>query len=331
MKFLRLLVNKHHILPPSLFVKNVALESNRILAVGGFSDIYKGTYQKKSVCLKVLRMYIEDGGEKKNNNLRNFYKETLLWTQLSHPNLLPFFGVNTTLFPGKLCLLAPWMVNGRITKFLEVNPNHDKLRVISEIMGAIAYLHFHNIIHGDIKGANVLVDEQGKCYLADFGLAIASMTTTLLSSTTAGVGKGTTRWMAPELFPSAESKVDSTNPPDLNSSKNSKPDIIKPARDIYAFACTVYEIIAGKIPFAHLKVDMQVIFQVLKGERPNHPAEDVWCPDSIWALIEQCWAQESRLRPTAAVVHAFLTRLEQRRGEGLPWEKEFLNPVQEAR
>ncbi|KAF9259369.1 kinase-like protein, partial [Marasmius fiardii PR-910] len=312
MRFLRLLVNKHHILPPSLFIQEVTIECLRVLAVGGYSDIYKGAYQKKSVCLKVLRMYIGDEEERRNSNLHEFYKETLLWTHLNHPHLLPFLGVSTTLFPGKLALVAPWMANGQITRFLEVNPSCDKLRAISEIASGIVYLHSRNIVHGDIKGANILVDEQGQCYLADFGLATAAMTSTLLSTTTNGTGRGTARWMAPELFTSEESE---------------KPGTVKLARDIYAYACTVYEIVAGKIPFAHLKVDMQVMFKVLNGERPKCPTEASWCPSNIWAMVEQCWAQKSHLRPTAAVVHAFLTNLEQLRREDLPWETEFPNPV----
>ncbi|KAF9259366.1 kinase-like protein, partial [Marasmius fiardii PR-910] len=156
-KVLRLLVNKHHMLPPSLFVKEVTLASPHIVGVGGFSDIYKGfigegLVDKKLVCLKALRMYVEIGEEKRNKALHEFYKETLLWTQFSHPNLLPFLGVTTTAFPGKLCLLSPWMVNGQIIKFLELNPHHNKLRVITEIAAGIVYLHSHNIMHGDIKG-----------------------------------------------------------------------------------------------------------------------------------------------------------------------------------
>ncbi|KAF9254762.1 kinase-like protein, partial [Marasmius fiardii PR-910] len=246
-------------------------------------DIYKGVFQNRSVCLKVLKIYVEDEEEKRNNDL-HFYKETLLWTQLNHPNLLPFLGVNTTQFPGKLALVSPWMVNGQITKFLEMNPNHDRLKVISEIAASIMYLHSRNIVHGDIKGANVLVDEQGHCYLADFGLATAAMTSTLLSTVTkSGGGKGTMRWMAPELF---TSHFEETEIADIST------DL-----DIYAYACTVYEIVAGRVPFAHLKHDAQVMLEVLNGERPERPTTTAWCPNNIWMMVQQCWAQETHLRP----------------------------------
>ncbi|KAF9259339.1 kinase-like protein, partial [Marasmius fiardii PR-910] len=278
-------------------------------------DIYKGVFESQSVCLKVLKVYIEDGEEKRNKDLRDFYKETLLWTQLNHPNLLPFLGVNITLFSGKLALVAPWMANGEITKFLETNPSHDKLKVISEIAAGIMYLHSYNIIHGDIKGANVLVDKQGQCYLADFGLATAAMTSTLLSTATASSGaKGTMRWMAPELFAFEDTQIDDD-----------------PTGDIYAYACTVYEIVAEQIPFANLRHDAQVMFQVLSGNRPNRPTTTAWCPNNIWALVEKCWAQESHLRPTATAVHAFLTHLEHLRAEGLPWEEESLDFLKECK
>ncbi|KAF9259045.1 kinase-like protein [Marasmius fiardii PR-910] len=312
-KWLRLLMNRYHDFPPSLFLKEVNIPVMRIEGAGGHADVYKGVFESKSVCLKVLKVYIADGEEKRNKDLREFYKETLLWTELNHSNLLPFLGINTTLIPGKLALVAPWMANGEVTKFLKVNPSHDRLKVISQIAAGIMYLHSRNLVHGDIKGANVLVDEQGQCYLADFGLATAAMTSTLLSTATNSAGKGTARWMAPELFTFEEIP---------------KPDIIKLARDIYAYACTVYEIVAEKIPFAHLKHDPQVMFQVLSGKRPGRPTDTAWCPNNIWALVEQCWAQESSLRPTASVIQEFLSHLEQIREEGLPWEQKFLDSAQ---
>ncbi|KAF9259373.1 kinase-like protein, partial [Marasmius fiardii PR-910] len=162
---------------------------------------------------------------------------------------------------------------------------------------------------------NVLVDAQGQCHLADFGLATVAMTSSLFGSTTSGIGKGTTRWMAPA---SEESKMFSTEPWDQDS-ENTKPHGTRLASDIYAYACTVYEILAGEVPFAHLKVDAQVILKVINGERPKRPTEVRWCPDNIWALVEQCWAQESHLRPTAAVIHSFLMHLERLHTTGLPW------------
>ncbi|KAF9259885.1 kinase-like protein, partial [Marasmius fiardii PR-910] len=150
--------------------------------------------------------------------------------------------------------------------------------------------------------ANVLVDEQGHCYLADFGLAAALKTTTLLSLSRDS-GKGTTRWMAPELLIGLSSK--------------------SPASDIYAYACTVYEIIAGEPPFAHVQSDAEVSLLVyLSGAKPECPASVEWCPNNIWTLLQYCWERETDHRPTAADVHAFLVHLQQLHRRGQSWKKE---------
>ncbi|KAL0566975.1 hypothetical protein V5O48_015023 [Marasmius crinis-equi] len=251
-KCLRNLVNKHHVLPSSLFVNEVVKEGAFPLGGGGFSDIWKGSYGERSVCLKVLRVHIQGDQRKRDKVAGDFYKEALLWTQLGHPNLLPFIGVNTTLFPQGFCLVSPWMANGDIIAFLERNPDHDKLTTVNpnafcrtlflillqilEIAAGMSYLHTHKIVHGDIKGANVLVNEQRRCHLADFGLAVTTAETTTLVNSTSTMA-GSLRWMAPELFHLGDDAE-----PESATSGEGKATGSKFARDIYAFACTVLEV-----------------------------------------------------------------------------------------
>ncbi|KAL0069386.1 hypothetical protein AAF712_003409 [Marasmius tenuissimus] len=258
MKCLTALLNKHHILPSSLFVEDVAQEGKFAVASGSFADIYKGTYRGRLVCLKVLRFHIQAEQHKKDKIAEEFYKETLVWTQLSHPNVLPFHGVSTTLFPERFCLISPWMENGHIITFLERTPDHDKLKTLVEISAGIAYLHELRIVHGDIKGVNILVDEHGISHLADFGLARVVNETLTLGQSTTGNQKGTTRWMAPELFDFGGDIEPGSNPSDGEERVTAKSD--KFPRDIYAFACTVLEIITGKPPFAHIRNDATVMY-----------------------------------------------------------------------
>ncbi|KAK1218886.1 hypothetical protein PQX77_018413 [Marasmius sp. AFHP31] len=228
-KWLTALVNKCHILPASLFVEDVVQVGKFPVANGGFADIYKGTYGGQLACLKVLRFHIQAEPHKEDKVAEEFYKETLVWTQLSHPNVLPFYGVSTTLFPQCFCLISPWMDNGDIITFLKRNPGHDILRALLEISAGISYLHELEIVHGDIKGVNILVDKRGKTHLADFGLARTVNETLSLGQSTTGNQKGTIRWMAPELFNFDGGEMVTTN-------------FDKFARDIYAFACTVLEV-----------------------------------------------------------------------------------------
>ncbi|EEB93254.1 hypothetical protein MPER_08119 [Moniliophthora perniciosa FA553] len=153
-KCMQKLVKKHHVLPPSLFVEDVVRRGNYPICGGGFSDIWKGRMAGKDVCLKVLRMHILGDSFQRQKVLKNFCEEALLWTQLNHANVVPLFGVNTTLFSPGFCLISPWYSNGNIVSYLKENPEHDKLNAIYDIAAGLTYLHSHvpAVVHGDIKG-----------------------------------------------------------------------------------------------------------------------------------------------------------------------------------
>ncbi|KAF8991733.1 kinase-like domain-containing protein [Cyathus striatus] len=177
------------------------------------------------MCLKVLKAYHNSN----INKLLNAYKkEAILWSQLSHPNLLPFYGVHHLGDElGRICLVSPWMDNGNIKVYLEHFPDVNRLYLLREIACGISYLHDKNIniVHGDLKGANILVTSSGRPCLGDFGLSSmmdseALKWTSLQSTKTTG---GTTRWQAPELF---DPLVDHALP-----TKES---------DVYAFGCVCY-------------------------------------------------------------------------------------------
>ncbi|KAK1218885.1 hypothetical protein PQX77_018412 [Marasmius sp. AFHP31] len=313
---LEVLVNKHHTLPASLFVNDVAKEGTQPCNWGGYSDIWKGTQGAQTVCLKVLRVHVQGRQRKEDKLVKASHKEALLWTRLSHPNLLPFIGVNTTLFPQGFCLVSPWMKNGDIIGYLESNPGHDRLVAILEISAGMAYLHECEIVHGDIKGANVLVNEAGQCLLADFGLAITVAESTPLVNSSTSEMKGSIRWMAPELFRPSNGVRATTGGGKEGSNKF--------PRDLYAFACTVLEIITGKPPFASL-TDPTVMYEVMvNNARPPRPPEIFWCPNNVWALVQRCWAQRSQDRPKANEVHGYLSELVNLRSSGARWEDVFL-------
>ncbi|KAF9262799.1 kinase-like protein [Marasmius fiardii PR-910] len=294
-KCLNSLVKKYLVFPSSFFFNDIEREGNYPLGGGGFADVYKGIANSQTVCLKVLRTHTQSDEMKRKRMIEDFCQEALIWTQLDHPNVLKLLGVNTRLFRADFCLVSPWMENSDIITFLEKKPNHDRLRSVREIAAGLEYLHSHTpkIVHGDIKGANILIDESYSCRLADFGLSREALSSTTFLETSTGGAKGSVRWMAPELFDGYGE----------DSSKDQTP------RDIYAFACTIIEIMTGKPPFASLKNDVAVIKQVcLNGARPPRP-NGVWCPKNVWDLVEQCWHQDHLKRPTAKDIHAHLTTL----------------------
>lgn len=88
---------------------------------------------------------------------------------------------------------------------------------VQELASALAYLHRQGVVHGDVKGANMLVSRDIKILLCDFGLAKIIGSTTSTSCT----GLGTLRWQAPELWDDSPKTYKS---------------------DVYAFGFTVYEV-----------------------------------------------------------------------------------------
>ncbi|KAJ8081479.1 hypothetical protein PM082_007324 [Marasmius tenuissimus] len=302
-KCLKPLVKEFQTLPSSLFLRDVERDGTGVLTGGGFADVYKGISGGKAVCLKVLQVHIAESGRKREKLKADFCQEALLWTQLRHPNLLSLLRVNTNLFPEGLCLVSPWMDHGDIITFLRENPGHDRIRAVHEIVSGLEYLHSLSptVVHGDIKGANILVDEKNHCLLADFGLADFAVETTIMAAaSSSGAIKGSIRWMAPEVYSFAMGPEESTK------EKASKED--KTPRDIYSFACTVLEIMTGKPPFHNL-IDPVVMYRVSTNcIRPERPSEG-WCPDHIWNLVKLSWDKDPLRRPTAKTLQCYLQRL----------------------
>ncbi|KAE9384178.1 kinase-like protein, partial [Gymnopus androsaceus JB14] len=122
---------------------------------------------------------------------------------------------------------------------------------------------------------NILVTNDLHCCLADFGLTLIISDSQM--STTSAMTKGATCWMAPELIIP-------------NNSARQAPN--HTLRDVYAFGCTVLEILTLRLPFFNKMTDPAVICSLMMGERPAHP-QSVWYLDAIWDLITQCWTQEA--------------------------------------
>ncbi|KAG7100169.1 hypothetical protein E1B28_001949 [Marasmius oreades] len=280
-------------------------------------EIYKGIRGGKDVCLKVLRLFPSDDSARKEKTISELCKEALLWSQFDHPNVLPFLGVNNELFPiHGFCMVSPWMENGGIITFLQKNTGHDRLVVCREIAAGLTYLHSCKVAHGNMKPPNILVDKAGHCRLADFGLAttVHEASSSFNPTTATGSQKGTLRYMAPEIILMSDDSDSASN------GRTSKID--KFAADVYAYACTLLEIITGKPPFPALNDAAVMLCVVTLNIRPNRPTEaGVWCPDNVWGLIEKCWDRKPKQRPMAKNILSFLERIEELRRSGEPWDQ----------
>ncbi|KAJ7712158.1 kinase-like domain-containing protein, partial [Mycena olivaceomarginata] len=161
-------------LPSSLFITGVTGKEDRPTSGGGYADIYRASYGNQIVALKYMRpVQCMSSPDLRRIHLK-FCREALVWKGLRHPYILPFLGVEGDSFPLSLCLVSPWMEHGTVLNHLKVYRHTSVDRLLYEIAQGLQYLHFRGIVHGDLRGANILINEDWSACLADFGLSIFS-------------------------------------------------------------------------------------------------------------------------------------------------------------
>ncbi|KAG6855231.1 hypothetical protein H0H87_006382 [Tephrocybe sp. NHM501043] len=166
----------------------------------------------------------------------------------------------------------------------------DLLQKISDIAAGMEYLHRNGVVHGDLKGLNVLVTDLERACLADFGLSYVSDAGGLkghaLSSNHADAG--TQGFEAPEL-------VD----PEAEFTRKTE------ASDVYAFGMVCYELLAGERPFGNVR-PLAVVSKIMGGQYPPKPVGRVYLErgltDDMWSLMQSSWSKDPTKRPTATQI-----------------------------
>ncbi|KAJ7653817.1 kinase-like domain-containing protein [Mycena olivaceomarginata] len=256
------------------------LQHQRHVAGGSFGDVYTGLLCNQSVAVKMMRVFRESDIDELT---KGFGREALIWRQLSHPNLLPFYGLY--FFQERLCLVSPWMENGHIRHFLKKETCTDSsptLQILDVALG-LEHLHANGIVHGDLKGDNIFVTPSHRACIADFGLASIVTSLSSLQFTSKPTQGGTVRYQAPEVHKGGHQDQCS---------------------DIYSFACLAYEMLTGSYPFQELLMDMAVALAVIGGCRPLCPPSCLGSPslDSLWNLLQNCWEDNPKNRPVASEI-----------------------------
>ncbi|KDQ14058.1 hypothetical protein BOTBODRAFT_55778 [Botryobasidium botryosum FD-172 SS1] len=250
---------------------------------GGFGEVYEGKMDRADGRVKVALKKLRN--ERPLSDLRRrIQREGALWQQLEHAHILYLYGIcekGTDIY-----LVSPWMPNGNVMSYLRRHPTSDRHELLTQTADALAYLHDKGIVHGGIKGKNILVSEDGEALLCDVGLSTIFNIEDPSSSSSAQ-SSGVVRWMAPELH---------------TGSDQSK------AVDVYAFGMLALEIYTGAIPFQDVSSDGLVIQQVTAGTRPSRPSGPRNLPDHLWELIEKCWHTDPETRPDIALAFDLLSK-----------------------
>jgi len=224
--------------------------------------------------------------------LKRLNRETMLWHTLKHPNVLEFLGVVRKM-GSFFALVSPYCAKGYVTGYLDDNPQSDRLDLILGVAKGVEYLHDKDVIHGDIKGSNVLIADDGRPLLCDFGrsriINHQGHTTTNLV--------GSLRYMAPELI------IRDAEESDEGDYVDRVIPFLTKETDVYAFSMLSVEILSGQPPYPKIRSDFRITFKVPEGLRPRR--EDYQLPvlhQKIWDILELCWVKDPAARLTISDV-----------------------------
>ncbi|XP_076922138.1 mitogen-activated protein kinase kinase kinase 1-like [Bidens hawaiensis] len=249
------------------------------LGSGSFGTVYEG-FNEYGFFFAVKEVSLLDQGTQGKQSILQLEQEIFLLSQFQHDNIVRYLGTDKD--DAKLYIFLELVPKGSLANLYHKYRLQDSQvsTYTRQILSGLTYLHDRNVVHRDIKCANILVDVSGSVKLADFGLAKATKLNDIKSC------KGTPFWMAPEV---------------VNNRKNKG---YGPAADIWSLGCTVLEMLTGQVPYSNLE-GMQALFRIGNGELPSIPKTlSVEARD----FILTCLQINPNERPTAAQLldHPFM-------------------------
>ncbi|KAG6917273.1 hypothetical protein DXG01_003221 [Tephrocybe rancida] len=290
---------------------------------GGSARVYHGLHEQQEVAIKEYRLY-----ERSNipRVKRRLLKEAYITKIMQYPNIIPFVGIVQQLKPLRICIVVPWMKNGDIVKYLAARSSSEPSReeLLEQVADGLHFMQQYGIAHGDLKGGNVLISDDGKALISDFGLAALqenievpspvhhtlpidirtcktalreggmsqSLASSILSRVSNFSGGGTLPWMAPERLL-----------PENFGFKNAKPTF---ASDVFSYAMLAIEVYTGERPHAPAPQEMAAVY-TMTNRRPRRPPN---VPDPVWKIIERCWSVNAYDRPSIFDVYSNLAGMD---------------------
>eukprot|EP00261_Vitis_vinifera_P031002 XP_019072245.1 PREDICTED: serine/threonine-protein kinase STY8 isoform X2 [Vitis vinifera] len=246
------------------------------IASGSCGDLYRGVYLGQDVAVKILR------SEHLNESLEDeFEQEVAILREVQHRNVVRFIGACTR--SPHLCIVTEYMPGGSLYDYLHKNHNVLKLpqllKFAIDVCKGMGYLHQNNIIHRDLKTANLLMDTHNVVKVADFGVARFQNQEGVMTAET-----GTYRWMAPEVI-------------------NHLPYDQK--ADVFSFAIVLWELTTAKIPYDNM-TPLQAALGVRQGLRPDLPENT---HPKLVDMMQRCWEAVPGNRPSFSEITVELEEL----------------------
>jgi serine/threonine-protein kinase len=260
-------------------------ELDRELGRGGMGIVYRAKDRrlKRMVAIKVLPPELGFRGEIKSR----FLREAETAAQLSHPNIVPIYSVDER--EGLVFFVMACVDGDTVAKRLAERgpmPVDDARRILREVADALAYAHARGVIHRDIKPDNILLGEDGRAMVTDFGIARAIQEGADSRLTATGVAIGTPAYMSPEQA-AGDREIDGRS-------------------DLYSLGIVGYQMLAGQLPFLASSTAAMLMKHISERPAPlDHVRPDVPrdLSDAVMTLLEK---EPSNRFPSAAAFEAVM-------------------------
>jgi serine/threonine protein kinase len=230
--------------------------------------------------------------------------------------------------PPTILLVTELMRGGTLRSALSSLPNglvgglevHSFLAIATDIARGLVYLHKEGYAHRDIKSANILLTEPPtpggnsfpltvRAKIADFGLSksidkLTGGAAYQQSIMEPGRLEATYAYLAPEAFGG-----DKTNVIRADDDDDARLQETAKKRDIYALGVLFWEMITGRVPWAGTSLPDVYVRVCVRGDRPTPSLEDSKVPKTLRRLVDRCWNQDAKKRPSASSIVDKLERL----------------------
>ncbi|KAF9633838.1 hypothetical protein BFW01_g4732 [Lasiodiplodia theobromae] len=267
--------------------ENVKYMKGALIGQGSFGSVYLALHAVTGELMAVKQVALPTGGTvdpKKANMLDALKREIGLLRELKHPNIVQYLGSNSD--ETHLNIFLEYVPGGSVaTMLVNYGPLLEPLvaNFVRQILTGLAYLHSKDIIHRDIKGANILVDNKGRVKISDFGISKRVEASTLLSPSSGKKGanrvslQGSVFWMAPEVV---------------------KQTAYTRKADIWSLGCLIVEMLTGVHPHADCS-QLQAIFRIGAAGGNASPTIPDNTSDDLKFFLSRTFEIEHEKRPSA--------------------------------
>ena len=268
--------------------ENVKYMKGAMIGQGSFGSVYLALHAVTGELMAVKQVEVPSASahmdQRKTNMVEALKHEIGLLRVLKHKNIVQYLGSNSD--ENHLNIFLEYVPGGSVaTMLVNYGPLGESLiqNFVRQILTGLVYLHSKDIIHRDIKGANILVDNKGSVKISDFGISKRVEASTLLSGPSSGKKgaqrvslQGSVFWMAPEVV---------------------RQTAYTRKADIWSLGCLIVEMFTGSHPHPNC-TQLQAIFKI-GGPGDASPTIPEAASEDARAFLAQTFLIDHEKRPSA--------------------------------